>query len=193
LTESRTNVRRKRRHKKRKHREKHEDTPYPFLFYGILFWIRVYPCQSEANKKDSSRFTMPKPVSTLLLADAAINFALGVLLLAFSRPLADLLGVPFTDVRFYPTLLGAVLFGIGIALVMEALGQPKNLAGLGLGGAVAINLSGGIVLLVWLLSGALDLPVRGLVFLWSLAVLLVGISSIELLVHFRKPPSDPAG
>ena len=133
---------------------------------------------------------MARPVSVLLLIDAAINFALGVLLLAFSRPLADLLGVPFTDEKFYPTLLGAVLFGIGIALVMEALGQPKNLVGLGLGGAVAINLSGGFVLLIWLLGGELDLPSRGLVFLWTLAVLLVGISSVELLAHFRKPPSD---
>ena len=28
------------------------------------------------------------------------------------------MGVPYTDVKFYPTILGAVLFGIGIALMI---------------------------------------------------------------------------
>ena len=83
---------------------------------------------------------MPKPVSVLLVVDAAINFLLGLMLLGFSRPLTHLLGVPYTDVKFYPTILGAVLFGIGIALMIEAFRQPNGLEGLGLGGAVAINL-----------------------------------------------------
>ena len=131
---------------------------------------------------------MPKPGSVLLVIDAAINFLLGLLLLGFSRPLTHLLGVPHTTVTFYPTLLGGVLFGIGVALTIEAFRQPKGLVGLGLGGAVAINLCGGIVLLIWLVSGALDLPLRGLVFLWSLAIVLVGISTVELLTHRRKSP-----
>lgn len=129
---------------------------------------------------------MPKPVSVLLVTDAAINFLLGLLLLGFSGPLADLLGVPYTTVTFYPTLLGGVLFGIGVALTIEAFRQPKGWVGLGLGGAVAINLCGGIVLLVWLVSGALDLPLRGLVFLWVLAIVLVGISTVEMLAHCRN-------
>ena len=124
--------------------------------------------------------------ATLLFIDAAINLLLGILLLAYSRPIVDFLGVPFTEVGFYPTLLGAVLFGIGIALVIEARRKPHGLVGLGLGGAVAINLSGGLVLLIWLISGVLNLPLRGRVFLWSLTVLLVGISLAELLVHRRK-------
>jgi len=131
---------------------------------------------------------MPKPVSALLLVDAAINFLLGLLLLGFSRPLTDLLGVPYTEISFYPNILGGVLFGIGVALTIEAFRHPKGLVGLGLGGAVAINLCGGMVLLIWLVSGALDLPLRGLVFLWSLAVVLVGISTVELLTHRRKRP-----
>jgi hypothetical protein len=133
---------------------------------------------------------MPKPASVLLVADATINFLLGLLLLGFSRPLAHLLGVPYTDLKFYPNILGAVLFGIGIALMIEAFRKPKGLVGLGLGGAVAINLSGGAVLWFWLLSGALDLPLRGLVFLWALAIILVGISTVELFIHFRKRPSS---
>jgi hypothetical protein len=131
---------------------------------------------------------MPKPVSVLLVVDAAINFLLGLLLLCFSRPLTRLLGVPHTEVTFYPTILGGVLFGIGVALMIEAYRQPKGLVGLGLGGAVAINLCGGMVLLFWLVSGTLDLPLRGFAFLWVLAIVLVGISAAELLGHFRKRP-----
>jgi hypothetical protein len=129
---------------------------------------------------------MPKPVSILLVVDAAINYLLGLLLLGFSRPLTRLLGAPHSEVTFYPTILGGVLFGIGVALTIEAFRPPGGLAGLGLGGAVAINLCGGTVLLIWLVSGALDLPLRGLVFLWALAIVLVGISTVELLAHCRK-------
>jgi hypothetical protein len=131
---------------------------------------------------------MPKPVSALLLIDAVINFLLGLLLLGFSLPLTHLLGVPYTEISFYPNILGGVLFGIGVALTIEAFRQPKGLVGLGLGGAVAINLCGGIVLFIWLISGALDLPLRGLVFLWTLAIVLVGISTVELLTHRQKSP-----
>lgn len=131
---------------------------------------------------------MQKPVSILLCIDAAINFMLGILLLAFSRPLADFLGAPYSDSSFYPTILGAVLFGIGIALVIEDRRKPEGLVGLGAGGAVAVNLSGGTVLLIWLLSGALVLPLRGRVFLWGLAVLLVGISTAELIAQLRGSP-----
>lgn len=129
---------------------------------------------------------MLKPTSVLLVVDACINFLLGLLLLGFSRPIAHLLGVPYTDMTFYPTILGGVLFGIGIALTIEAFRKPKGLAGLGLGGAIAINLSGGAVLWYWLLRGVLDLPLRGRVFLWALAIILVGISIFELLIHYRK-------
>lgn len=108
---------------------------------------------------------MQKPVSLLLGIDAVVNFLLGILLLAFSRPLAGILGVPYSDSGFYPTILGAVLFGIGIALVIEVLRKPQGPVGLGAGGAVAVNLSGGAVLLVWLFSGALALPLRGRIFL----------------------------
>jgi len=129
-----------------------------------------------------------KSVSLLLGIDAVVNFLLGILLLAFSRPLADFLGVPYSDGGFYPTILGAVLFGIGIALLLEVLRKPQGPVGLGAGGAVAVNLSGGTVLLIWLLSGALVLPLRGRVFLWSLAVLLVGISTAELIAQLRGSP-----
>jgi hypothetical protein len=54
-----------------------------------------------------------------------------------------------------------------------------------LGGAVAINLSGGLVLILWLIFGDLNIPSRGHFFLWSLAIILVGISSIEIFIHLK--------
>jgi hypothetical protein len=59
------------------------------------------------------------------------------------------------------------------------------MVGLGLGGAVAINLSGGVVLILWLIFGDLNIPLRGYFFLWSLAIVLVGISSIEVFIHLN--------
>lgn len=120
----------------------------------------------------------------VLVIDAFINLLLGVLLIFFPEPLAVVLGVPIPDSAFYPSILGGVLFGIGIALVLEVV-KPEQLGGLGLGGAIAINLCGGLVLAAWLISGALNIPFRGYVLLWSLTVLLVTISIVELFVRLR--------
>ena len=122
-----------------------------------------------------------------LLIDACINLALGALLLAFSPRLAGILGVPPSDNRFYPNILGAVLFGIGIALIIEAYRTRNDrFTGLGLVGAICINICGGLVLLLWLLCGGLNLPMRGSVFLWILDILLVAVSSVELFLILKE-------
>ena len=124
--------------------------------------------------------------SKVLIIDAVINFTLGILLLGYSPGIADFLGVPLVDHTFYPNILGGVLFGIGVALLVEYFRGPRGIIGLGLGGAIAINLCGGIVLALWLLAGDLVIPTRGWIFLWALTVVLVGISGVELLVHLKK-------
>ena len=122
-----------------------------------------------------------------LLIDAIINLVLGVLLLAFSPKLVNFLGVPFTDNFFYPNMLGAILFGIAVALTIEAFRTHNNrFTGLGLFGAISINMSGGLVLLLWLIFGRLNLPVKGLLFLWVLDILLLVISSIELFIELKE-------
>ncbi|MCJ7536914.1 MAG: hypothetical protein MUO57_15400 [Anaerolineales bacterium] len=128
------------------------------------------------------------------MIDAGINFILGILLLLtilFPERIAKFLGIPAVKNAFYPSILGAVLFGIGIALVLESYRtKPEQLVGLGLGGAVAINLCGGAVLIGWLIFGDLHLPVRGMVFLWSIGLILISISGYELLMHARKTRSS---
>ena len=118
--------------------------------------------------------------SVLLTIDAAINLILGVLLVLFQKNLASWLGIPDPGSALYPSSLGAVLFGIGIALLIE---RFRGSEGLGLLGAISINLSGGGVLAFWLLSGRLGLPLSGLVFLWTLVLILVGISAFELFAQ----------
>ena len=123
--------------------------------------------------------------TTLLKIDAAINLILGVLLLAFPLKLVKALGVPMAEPSFYPSILGGVLFGIGLALLIECYRQSDGFIGLGLGGAIAINLCGGFVLAIWLLSGSLNIPLRGQIFLWSLVLLLVGLSLLEGFAHLK--------
>jgi hypothetical protein len=122
----------------------------------------------------------------LLTIDAVINLSLGCLLVVFPRSVVAFLGVPSAESAFYPSMLGAVLIGIGIALLVEQYGRCRETAGLGLVGAVTINLCGGGVLAVWLLVGELGLPLRGSVFLWALVLLLLWISGLELLAKLRR-------
>ena len=121
--------------------------------------------------------------SLLLAVDALINLVLGAALIFFPVGIVEWLGVPGAEPAFYPSILGGVLFGIGIALLRE---RRYGTGGLGLWGAISINLCGGLVLAGWLLFGGMALPVRGLVFLWGLVAVLVGISAFEAVAEMRR-------
>jgi hypothetical protein len=95
----------------------------------------------------------------------------------------------WSDLLLYKRpIFGAVLFGIGITLAWEGSRGDGQLVGLGLGGAIAINLCGGLVLTAWLLFGELVLPIRGRAILWGLAVILVLISLVELRLRAKHQP-----
>ena len=78
--------------------------------------------------------------------------------------------------------------GITIALTIEAFRKPTNNNNIGLGllGAICINLCGGFVLLLWLVFGNLNLPFMGSLFLWTLDVILLFISTIELVGILKR-------
>ncbi len=117
----------------------------------------------------------------LLLIDAGINLALGILLLLFPIGMAAFFGVPEAETNFYPSLLGAVLFGIGIALLVDLYGTKHNIRGLGLGGAIVINFIAAVVLLLWLVLVPLGIPLRGLLLLWLIALFVLIIGFAEVL------------
>jgi hypothetical protein len=123
---------------------------------------------------------MRKDVKMLLAADSVINLILGLLLLLFPSGIMNLLGLPPTNTFFYSSILGGVIFGIGLALAIEWLSEGKTLRGLGLAGAILINLCGGGTLLFWLLFMGLALPLKGYITLWIVAVVVVGIGLVEL-------------
>lgn len=127
-----------------------------------------------------------KPRRYILLFDAFINLILGILLIFYSTKLAGFFGVPITQDYFYPNILGSIFIGITIALLIEAWRtNTKVTSGLGLIGAITINLCGGFMLLFWLLSGNLEIPMKGTIFLWILDVLLIVLSGIELFYQYR--------
>ena len=116
-----------------------------------------------------------------LLIDGIINLILGILLLLFPFGIADALGVPQPQSNFYPTILGGVIFGIGVALLLEAHGQKRKVRGLGIGGAIVINFCGAGVLALWLILAPLNLPLRGLITLWIVAIVVLGLGVLETL------------
>ncbi|MCH7639304.1 MAG: hypothetical protein IH855_07570 [Bacteroidetes bacterium] len=127
-----------------------------------------------------------KAARTLLAIDSSVNLLLGALLVFFPKPLALALGIPVPASAFYPSILGGVLFGVGIALALEYWRPHERLGGLGLGGAIAINLCGGLVLAGWLIGGSMNVPIHGYVLMWALAGFLVIISAVELIVRARN-------
>jgi hypothetical protein len=123
---------------------------------------------------------MKKTHQNLLVADGTVNVILGILLLFFPAGFASFFGLPQENNYFYASILGAVLFGIGISLFQERTRLNKGSAGLGLAGAITINLCGSLVLIGWLLFGGLVMPVRGFIILWIVAIVVLGIGLLEL-------------
>lgn len=122
----------------------------------------------------------------LLLIDGIVNIVLGLLLLLFPFGAADFLGAPKSSTNFYPTILGGVIFGVGIALLIERFGEKANMRGLGLEGAIAINFCGVGVLLIWLLSKPLNIPLKGYITLWTVAIVVLGCGLIETIKKIRR-------
>ncbi|MFQ5519842.1 MAG: hypothetical protein ACE5FK_00455 [Candidatus Methylomirabilia bacterium] len=126
----------------------------------------------------------------LLLIDGVLNLGLGVLLAVFPARLVQALGLPPAELPFYARILGGVLFGIGVALLLETFPLGGGVVGLGLAGAVVINLCGAAMVTVWLVSKVLDIPIRGRALLWALVAILVGLSLVELGTVWSTPAFD---
>ena len=118
----------------------------------------------------------------LLLADALINLLLGALLLLYPQGLVEALGMPVVATTFFPNVLGGVLFGIGLALLIAHRGGVQ---GLGLDGAIAINLCGAGVVVGWLVIAPQAIPPRGKITLWIIALVVIGIGLVELQHRLR--------
>ena len=115
----------------------------------------------------------------LLIIDGIANVILGVILLLYPFGVDQLLGLPQSANDFYPTILGGVILGIGVALLLERFGFGKNIRGLGLAGAIVINYCGGLTLLCWLLFYPLNIPLHGYLILWIVAIIVLALGIVE--------------
>jgi hypothetical protein len=122
----------------------------------------------------------------LLGIDASVNLLLGAALLSFPAGTREFLGLPPTNTYFCATLLGGVILGIGVALCAELWGAPRGIRGLGLGGAIGINIPGAGVVLVWLLLGGRELSSRGRAILWVVVVVVMGLAATEIAAMRRE-------
>ena len=109
---------------------------------------------------------MDKNRRFLIFLDGIINLLIGLILLLFPWGMGSWLGLPVSNTFFYPTLLGAVIFGIGLALMLEWKGPSEKYRGLGL-------------LLV-----PLQLPLRGMIILWVVALAVLSVGLIEFISWF---------
>ena len=117
----------------------------------------------------------------LLVLDGIVNLILGFLLLFYPARLMLAFNLPGVESFFYVNLLGGVLFGIGLALLLERYSDTFRMRGLGIGGAILINFCGAGVLVYWLLYGNMDLPLGGNLFLWSIAIIVIGVAFAEMI------------
>ena len=149
-----------------------------YICCNAVIGSRIFYASYSINMKSTSRI--------LLIIDCIVNLLLGILLLLFPIGIIDLLGLPETNTNFYPSILGAVLFGIGLALFSELVGYAKKFRGLGLGGAILINLVGSSVLILWLLFGSLSIPLKGQIILWTVGLVVFCIGIVEIATKSWK-------
>jgi hypothetical protein len=136
------------------------------------------------------RNTSEMNTNRILAIDAFINLVLGFLLLFFPIRIIEGFGVPIPESNFYANILGAVLLGIGIALLIEIFSERIGSSGLGVGGAISINLCGAVVLALWLIFGSLTIPILGYLFLWSLVILITSVSMVEIIHIWKRREGD---
>ena len=115
--------------------------------------------------------------------DSIVNVVIGLFLLCYPLGVGEIFSLPKSEDNFYAIILGAVLLGIGIALFIEFKYYDRGIRGLGLEGAIIINIIAGIVLIVILLSGTLNISLEGLIILWFIGLLVIFIGVAE---YFRN-------
>jgi uncharacterized membrane protein YjjB (DUF3815 family) len=123
---------------------------------------------------------MPRK-NLLLIIDGIVNLILGGLLLFFPAQLIKVFELPGVETFFYVNILGGVLFGIGIALLLEQYSDRLKMSGLGIAGAILINICGAGALVYWLVFENLNLSLNSSIFLWSIAIIVLGVACAEII------------
>ena len=113
----------------------------------------------------------------LLWLETLLKLVPGVLLALAPLTTLRIIGLPRPDTGFWPRLCGALLVGMAGALFLEGTSRGH---GLGLAGAIVINLCGASVLAALLVLDAGPPSRRGRIVVWLIVCLLVTLSVFEI-------------
>ena len=114
-----------------------------------------------------------------MLIDGIVNLAVGLVLLCYPLGIGDYLELPKSDNNFYPVILGALILSIGIALFVERKYYELGIRGLGIEGAIIINIITSSALIIFLIFGRLNLSIVGSIILWFVGILVFTIGVVE--------------
>ena len=107
-----------------------------------------------------------------------LKLSAGLLLALAPRSTIKLLGLPRAETGFWPRLLGALLIGLAGALLLE--GRSPGAQSLGLAGCVIVNFSGVSMMATLLVLDAGPASARGRAIMWTLVILLILLSILEI-------------
>ena len=122
----------------------------------------------------------------MLLTDGIGNVLLGLAMLLFPGTILKVLGFS-TNGASLLSIFGSVILGIGLALVVQTRRLRGPFCGLGLTGAMLINLCFGLAIGYWLIWGNLEPNPVGSVLLWALTAILLIFGVVELSIIRRNP------
>lgn len=114
----------------------------------------------------------------LLWIETLVKLAPGLALLLAPGWTARALGLPRDPTGFWPRLLGGTLVGLAAGFVLE--GWIGNVHGIGLAGALAVNLAAAGTIAGLLILGKAAPSRRGRILLWLAVALLVLLALLEL-------------
>ena len=129
-----------------------------------------------------STLMQPSMADQLLWFEILLKGTVGLVMLLMPVSAARLAGLPHTSSTFWPRLFGAALIGIAGAFAVEGYHQAGGAIaakGLGLGGAVIINLTTLLALFGTLIFAAVA-TWRGRLLVWLLILLLLFLTVIEI-------------
>lgn len=118
----------------------------------------------------------------ILWFETLLKGSIGFVMLLFPITAAKIAGLPHGNTAFWPRLFGVAMLGMSAAFAFEGytqLTQNINARGLGLGGAIVINLIA-ILCLVGTLIFKGVMTKRGLLLIWSLVLLLILLILLEI-------------
>lgn len=117
-------------------------------------------------------------VQQLLLIEALVKLAAGVMLVLAPLATASVLGLPRPPSGFWPRLLGALLIGLAAALFIEM--RLPGSKGLGLAGAIAVDIVLAFTLVAQMLAKAGAETRRGKLVMWLVTAALVVLALVEI-------------